>query len=242
MRKHLHSHEKLESLPSLFHELGVDHILVCGDLSTTSHKKEFSKALKLVEEFERKGISVFTVPGNHDQYTRRAFREKIFYNYFGCSELSEKKVAAEELKDGWWLVRLDTAVATSWISSRGLFSLETESHLEETLSSLPKDSKVILMNHFPFFQHDSSRKNLERGSDLRALIQNFPNIKLYVHGHTHRHCIADLRSSGLPIILDSGSVTSGVWNLIDLNKDGMKIQVFGWENSWKYNRKMALKW
>lgn len=242
LRKHLRFQDRLNVLPSFFKELGVDHILICGDLSTTSHKKEFAKAAGLVREFEQKGMNVFSVPGNHDQYTTQAYKDMTFYDYFGSDKLKENGVSSEELGNGWWLVRIDTAIATSWVSSRGLFSLETESNLEELLSSLPSNAKVILMNHYPFFQHDSPRKTLERGRELQALIQSFPKVKLYLHGHTHRHCIADLRNSELPIILDSGSAPNGSLNLIDIDDRGVEVQVFAWENGWKQIRKVSLKW
>src|SRR5256885_808059 len=97
--------ERLCPLPSLFQDLGVDHVVICGDVSTTSHKKEFEEAAKFVEKF--KGMEVFTVPGNHDHYTRRSYRKKLFYDYFPGS-LREGGVAAKQIGGNWWIVTLDT--------------------------------------------------------------------------------------------------------------------------------------
>lgn len=234
--------ERLAPLPSLFRELGINHVIISGDVSTTSHKKEFEEAAKFVEKIE--GMEVFTIPGNHDHYTRSSYRKKTFYNYFPGS-LRDSGVAAKQIDSNWWIVTLDTALATSLISSRGKFSLELEAKLKEQLSFIPSHHNIILVNHFSFFQNDTPRRTLERGKELQALIQNYPNVKLYLHGHSHRHCIADLRPNNLPIILDSGSTphrTLGSWNLIDISSKGCSIDVFVWKEGWQKDRRVELTW
>jgi len=228
-------------LVELFKKEGVDHIVITGDLTTTSFDKEFEAASQLVEQFKQAKIQVFALPGNHDQYTKSAYRKQLFYQFFpSCLgekeghplekfDLKKDKIAIKSLSPGWWLILLDTAVATSLISSRGLFSSECEVSLEKALQSIPKDQHIILCNHFPFFDHESPRKTLVGSSRLKALIQRFKNIKMYLHGHTHRHCLADLRGNGYPIILDSGSTSHleiGAWNLIEISPKDCKIQVF----------------
>ncbi|MFI0478727.1 MAG: hypothetical protein ACH349_06395, partial [Candidatus Rhabdochlamydia sp.] len=75
----------------------------------------------------------------------------------------------------------------------------------------------------------SPEKGLKRSEALCDLIKKFPQVNLYLHGHTHRHCIADLRQSGLPIILDSGSIIekkTGSWNLIELHEKEFWVENF----------------
>jgi hypothetical protein len=75
-------------------------------------------------------------------------------------------------------------------------------------------------------------------------------VKLFLHGHSHRQCIADLRSSNLPIILDSGSTAqkhNGTWNLIDITPSGCDIEVYKntYEHgytSWQPVVKSQFKW
>ncbi len=235
--------ERLESLPDLFRSLGVTHVMICGDVSTTSKKEEFAKAAKFVEKLQ--GMEVFTIPGNHDHYTKSAWKKKVFYDYFSEFNLREHGLTAKSINDDWWVVALDTALATTWISSRGKFSKELEERLEKLLSSMPAHRKIILINHFPFFLNDSPRKALIRGKELEALLKRFPQIKFYLHGHTHRHCIADLRAKGLPIVLDSGSTPHrilGSWNLIEITPKGCTIDVFGWKERWEKNHRVQLAW
>ncbi|HNA62745.1 MAG TPA: metallophosphoesterase, partial [Rhabdochlamydiaceae bacterium] len=76
------AHERLKSLPTLFRNHGISHVMITGDLTTTSSLGEFEKAREFVEALEAVGLKVFVIPGNHDQYTKRAHKDQLFYNYF----------------------------------------------------------------------------------------------------------------------------------------------------------------
>ena len=203
--------EQLAQLVELFKSLKVDLVLISGDLTTTSQAQEFRLAVEFVDTLTKQGIQVIAIPGNHDQYTKSAYKKRLFYQFFPSKfttsqfDLNAHGLAVKELPNGWFLIALDTAIATSLISSRGYFSPDLEERLELTLANLPADRPILLANHFPFFDPDGPRKALGRSSALRDLIARYPAIKLYLHGHTHRHTVADLRPSGLPIVLDSGS-------------------------------------
>jgi 3',5'-cyclic AMP phosphodiesterase CpdA len=240
-RKKVFCQERLRSLAGLLKEEKVSHLLVTGDISTTSHPKEFSMAQQLFSEIEERGISVHVLPGNHDNYTKRAFRKKTFYKFFD-SPLQEKGVFVQPLAAHWWLVTLDTTLATSLISSQGKFSELLHANLLNALSFIPSSDQVILANHFPLFEHESPRKALLGAEKLRELIQEFPNIIFYMHGHTHAHCIADLRNSGLPIILDCGSTPhhkQGAFHLVELEKSRYTVKVFRWKESWQLSQEQV---
>lgn len=199
-------------------------------MSTTSLPSEFSTAQQFLQ-----GIFLpkLFIPGNHDQYTGRAFRQKRFYQSFANKRkhlehrsefftLKEHGIEAHQLSDEWWCIALDTAKPTSLFSSNGEFTERHETYLEEMLSLLPPKSSILLFNHFPFFQNDHPKRWLKGGEKLRAFLEKHPEIRLYLHGHTHRHVIADLRESSLPILLDSGcpiQKQSATWNLLNLEKD-----------------------
>ncbi len=153
---------------------------------------------------------------------------------------------AQELPNKWRLIALDSAIATSLISSRGYFSPKLEEALVKLLSELPKNQPILLVNHFPFFQSQGPRKALTRSEALRAILSNDARIKLYLQGHSHIHTIADLRPSGLPIILDSGSATQrkdGSWHLLDLNEKSCVVEPFRWTGStgWRAQEKMEFR-
>lgn len=260
-RRHTFDPESLTTLFPVFHEREVDAVLITGDLTSTSHEQEFLQAKQFIENLQNEKFNVFTLPGNHDHYTQSAYQHKLFYQFFNATyappsdpvsalSLKENGMTAAYFGHGWWLFALDTALATSLFSSNGYFSSELEKTLETALQELPEDHHVILMNHFPLFANESQRKSLFRKEALKRILERFPKIKLFLHGHTHRHCIADLQSSNLPIVLDSGSAAqknAGTWNLIDIYKDGCSVEVFknirndGY-TSWEPVLKSNFKW
>jgi 3',5'-cyclic AMP phosphodiesterase CpdA len=254
-RKHTFDQGSLTTLFPIFRERNVDAVLVTGDLTSTSQKEEFLLAQQFIESLQKERFKVFTLPGNHDHYVKTAYKNRLFYQFFNPVyapplSLREDGVSTTYLGEGWWLFALDTALATPLFSSNGYFSSELEQKLEKALKELPDNQRVILINHFPVFANESERKSLWRREALKKILERFPKIKLFLHGHTHRHCIADLRSSGLPIIADSGSTAQkngGTWNLIDITATGCDIEVFKKARSdsnvsWESVLKSTFKW
>lgn len=234
--------ERLPKLLSFFKEQGVTHVIISGDLSITSHPEEFKQAASFVHDLQHSGLTTIAIPGNHDHYTSHAYHHKIFYRYFSDRHeekaewnLKDHQVSLTQLKPHLWAVSLDTATATSMLSAQGTFSEKIEMHLCQVLSQIPKEDQIILINHFPFFKSDSPKNGLIRGDALRKVIEKHPNILLYLHGHTHRQIIADLRPNQLPIISDPGSTPhiAGACHLIQIDQEKVAIDVCRFEKEWK---------
>lgn len=247
-RKRSYDPKRLELLPGLWKSLGVDLVLITGDVSTTALPEEFALASTFATSCKKEGIHILALPGNHDCYTKGSCSSKRFYKFFDpCWE--EKSLQKDRLSTiligGVVLIGLDTSKATSLVSSEGYFDEDLELLLENTLSSLPRQQPVFLANHFPFFAQPCARRNLVRRDALKNLIQRFPQIKLYLHGHTHRHCLADLRAHNLPLILDSGSTShksTGMWNLIDYTPHGAHISAYNWNHGWVAAKQLEFTW
>ncbi|HSW73246.1 MAG TPA: metallophosphoesterase [Chlamydiales bacterium] len=241
-RKKRFSEEILAPLPALFEEKGVEWVTVTGDLTSTGSSAELKKAKRFIQEVEQ-GRNVLIIPGNHDHYTKRDYRKKRFYQYFSNTRVYENRRLVNDqfelgpLFENWWYLCLETAIPTSLIYSTGLFSKHLEEKLIPVLKSFPKDQKILMMNHFPFFQFDKPKNSLWRGEYLGKLLQETPQVQLYLHGHTHRHCIADLRASHYPIILDSGCISfkeRASFNLLDLKDDSCALTVYRYqEDKWQ---------
>ncbi|WP_165247725.1 metallophosphoesterase family protein [Paludisphaera soli] len=60
-----------------------DHVLITGDLTTTALTAEFRQAHDALAPLLRDPERATVLPGNHDRYTRIAFREKHFERAFG---------------------------------------------------------------------------------------------------------------------------------------------------------------
>ncbi|HSX04825.1 MAG TPA: metallophosphoesterase [Rhabdochlamydiaceae bacterium] len=251
-RKSQFTYEGLALLKDLFKKQGISHILISGDISTTSHKEEFLTGKAFVEELKKENFEVITLPGNHDHYTKKAYKQKLFYHYFEPSfeqnspfNLKDHGVAIKSLNQNWHLIVLDTTCLPKFLASQGHFSPHIEKHLEEALTSL-KGQNIILANHFPFFQHENLRKRLIRGDEMKKLFAAHPNIKLYLHGHTHRFCVADLRVNGLPIVLDPGSTChrfKGGCHILEIDSNGCHLGMFKWnEEEWKLFQQHQFNW
>ncbi len=232
--------ERPLSLIPLFKEKGITHVIIAGDLTTTSSKQEYKIAKEFVDALKEAGMTVFAIPGNHDHYTKKADRTKVFYENFPSPKrkpfsISDHGVTSLPLTDGWHLVLMDTTYASPLTSSNGYFSPIIEQNLKKLLTKINPEENILLVNHFPFFQHDTRRRRLIRGEKLREIIASHPNIQLYLHGHTHRRTIADLRPNGLPLILDSGSTGHhyGSWNALELSATSLNLTVHKWNGEWE---------
>jgi 3',5'-cyclic AMP phosphodiesterase CpdA len=211
------------------------HVLISGDFTSTSLPSEYEKSILFIQELKKRGIEVFALPGNHDAYTKKAYRKKTFYQElkeclpfkgeFNFS-LEEHRVAAFKLTHDLYLVLVDAACYTPLFQSNGSFSFEIQEHLESLLENIPKESKIWLCSHFPFFEHEHPKRVLEGAKNLKALIEKFHQIEIYFHGHTHRQALVDLRENNLPIISDSGSLTlkhRSSYNVIDLKGQSLQL-------------------
>lgn len=238
-RRGMFSPGQIYSLLNAFQSYGVTHVLITGDVSTTSDPKEFELARDFVQALKRAGYIVYIIPGNHDHYTKRGYKNRLFYSYFPNELLSENAVTSLALPHNWTLVLMDTACATPLISSTGHFSPVIETRLRSHLKTIPSNQHILLANHFPYIENEHARRRLIRGDALKNLLSEHPQIKLYCHGHTHRHILADVRESNLPVTADSGSVSHtkrGSFNLIDLSPSSLHIHSYfhspkGWEKA-----------
>jgi 3',5'-cyclic AMP phosphodiesterase CpdA len=245
-RKDEFSTNQLESLPSLFEELNVDLVLLGGDFTSSALPNEFSLAKHFVDKISKPFIAI---PGNHDFYTFASKRNNTYYQYFknktsSTVSLLEHGLEAQKISPHWWVISLNTA-APRLFSSKGLFTIKLSEELEKILQSLPDKDNVILFNHYPFLEQEDPKRGLEGSDLLEQLIRRNPKIRLYLQGHTHRSCIADLRGCGLPIILDSGSCgnkKNGSWNLIDLEDTKCRITPYQWQSAWKKKETKEFIW
>lgn len=250
-RKKNFSYNRLIELIDFLKEKDVTHIIITGDFSITSRKKEFKMARRFVDLLRKEEFVVFTIPGNHDHYTKRSYRKKLFYRFFDASfdkncplNLKEHKVTFTQLQKGLWILAIDTAVATSWVSSQGFYSSQIEENLSKAFELIPKEDKVIVINHFPFFQSDPVKKQMVGATMLRNFIQRRSNIPLYLHGHTHRQVVADLRENDLPIISDCGStphVKNGACHLFHFKDNALELAVYRYTNSWQESEKFSFE-
>lgn len=242
-RKRQFAYNRLIDLIALLKQQQVTHVVITGDITVTARQIEYEMGSRFVKLLQKAGMAIFVVPGNHDHYTKRSYKKGHFYRLFPTTfdptcplNLKDDRVTYIKLQDKLWLIGLDTALATSPFSARGLFSSTIEENLHKALQAIPSNARVILANHYPFFHNKSGKHELLRGEELESLLKKYPQIALYLHGHTHQRIVADLRASDLPIISDSGStphIQSGACHLFEIGDNGIELEVYLHDSEWK---------
>ncbi|MBN2479396.1 MAG: metallophosphoesterase [Parachlamydiales bacterium] len=246
-RKKAYINDHLKKLPDLFKSLGITHVCVSGDLTSTSLDVEFEEAKKFISSFDKK-IQFLIVPGNHDKYTKKSCKTLRFYDYFHSKKpkfsksLKEEKVEVYQLNDSWYYIGLDTCIATPLFSCSGHFSKELENELEKVLNEIPKDKKIIIANHFPINHLASKRKILHRRDNLKILIKKHSNIKLYLYGHTHMWAID--KDEDMPYMICSGCSshkTTGSFNILEIENHTCNVSSYSLdENFWKKQKELKI--
>jgi len=241
-RKKAYKQKPLEKLPIFFNSLDIKYVFITGDLTSTSLKIEFEKAKEFINLFDKK-IKFFIIPGNHDQYTKKAFKKELFYKFFNnknthlLKSLKNEKIETYPLSEKWLYIGLDTCIPTPLFSCSGFFSENLEKHLLEILKKT-KDKNILLVNHFPIVHNVAKRKLLKRRDFLEKILKNYPNIKLYLHGHTHNFAIK--KEKNLPYMICSGCVSykeKATFNIIEIENTECKIINFLWkEKEWQKNK------
>lgn len=243
------SQQPLFELPKFFDSAGIKHVVITGDLTSTSLKQEFQKAKDFIDLFDKK-IQFFIIPGNHDHYTKKAYKKEIFYKFFDSKNthllksLRNEKIEIYQLSDKWYYIGLDTCIPTHLFACSGFFSQDLENHLLEILQKIPKDKNILLVNHFPIIHNVSKRKILKRREALSKIIKNHPNIKLYLHGHTHKFTIE--KTKDLPYMICAGcssDKTNPSFNVLELSNYSCKIINYLWKNDkWQKNTTTQVKY
>lgn len=224
--------DHLGYLPDLLSSLHFDAVAITGDFTTTSLPEEYQKAKFLVDAIKNKNIKTFVLPGNHDIYTKESERKKRFAQFFPSSEKNGVEVL--EIKKNLFWIGLHCAYASNLFLSDGIFSSVIEQELVQRLDAIPKEAFCIMGNHFPLFTSGNFRHDLRKAKRLQAVLKNFPQVKIYLHGHIHKPAIR--QEPLLPLVLNSGSVAhlpGGTFYSIEIFDTGCNVKRYCLQNDLK---------
>ncbi len=249
-RRKIHLNPRPFEFLNYLKDKNYTHVFITGDFTTTSLNKEFALAQLYLDQLIAMGLSVFVIPGNHDCYLKKCEKQKTFYKYFepyspkSLSSLKKHRVSKEQLADHLWLVSLDTTIACPVYLSQGLYSLEQDIKLGNILDSIPSEDHIILLNHYPLLQHESKRRSLKGAHLLQNTLKSYPNVIAYLHGHTHKNTIADLRKQGYPIILESGSLSHkshSYYNSIEIKDSLFEVSAYHYKQTNLWSKVKTLR-
>jgi len=206
--------------------LGVDHLIVSGDLTAYSMPDEFTRARSALRPWVEDPRRATVVPGNHDRYTPGSLRSHRFEHSFGQLLVSDLPEHAAE--DGFPVVRLLGAgdAVVGLCSARvphfpgmsyGVIGRLQLDALERLLGDerLRGRAVLVVVHHAPFRasgRPDRLFHGLRDAEDLLALLPG-PRFAI-LHGHIH-HRFHHPATAGRPHIFGAGSSTEsgdeGYW-------------------------------
>lgn len=182
---------RMENMPLLLErvlELRPDHVLITGDLTTTSLEEEFEAVKRALSPLNGGHSSITVIPGNHDRYTRRAARLRLFEQYFGAYVASDTYPWLKNIGDGTAILGLDASRPTI-ISARGTISpsqIESARCLLE--GSNARLARLIVACHYPVAIPDGVKPDPAHGLQGKEYLHDFLSRlgpHLYCHGHIH---------------------------------------------------------
>ena len=180
--------ERLRDVVGRVRDLGADHILVTGDLTTTALPAEFRDAREALADLLADPGRVTVIPGNHDRYTVGSVRHKQFETWFGAYAPSTTYPWLRPLDRDTAVLGLDAT--RSHISATGRLpeaQLDAARALLAGASTRPR--RLIVACHYPLdappaYQHELSAKRLKNAGLVSDWLSTVgPHV--FCCGHVH---------------------------------------------------------
>jgi 3',5'-cyclic AMP phosphodiesterase CpdA len=229
-----------ERFPELLEALKKDqpdHLIISGDLSTTSLDSEFAAFTEVFADWLRDPSRTTLVPGNHDRYTRGVARKKVFERYFSpfCGE--GQVPFLKNLTHGLDLIGFDPCCPNPF-SARGRIEEEMLINLNQLVRVVresPLQCRCLLfVCHYPA-EVPPEHEAHQRGHDLigaHRLLEVLQQVQIpiyWLHGHIHypwvfqspTHQSLSYLNPGAPILRRAAGISLGRWIL---TWDGKQLQ------------------
>lgn len=195
-RKSVHKPFAVEASLRELRKIGVDHVVVTGDVSNLALEREFDLVRRVLDrELGMSPDQVSMVPGNHDTYTGGAFRTKRFARAFSDCMTSDLPIADGpfpyvRLRGPVAIIGLSTAVPRPPLVAAGEFGTRQLDALRRLLEHPEVRSRTpVLLQHHPWHNPpERLRRMLEGLYDAREQAELLQQVSrgLLLHGHLHR--------------------------------------------------------
>jgi 3',5'-cyclic AMP phosphodiesterase CpdA len=199
-RGHIHSVDTTRAVAREIARVGVDHVVVTGDLTNLALEPEFELARSVLEvDLGLDPSRVTVVPGNHDLYTRGARRAARFERYFAPWLANDLPEIAAETGGPFPIVRilgpvaivaLGSAVPRAPLVAAGEIGERQLRALERVLAhpEVARRTVVLALHHPPVHGWTRAKAHLEGLRDAPALLEQLSRLTrgVVLHGHLHR--------------------------------------------------------
>ncbi len=195
-RGHRHKPEPVRRALASLRDLGVDHLVITGDLSNLALEGEFDRVRDLiVGESGLPDSAISIVPGNHDVYTRGSHRKNRFTTWFGRFLKSDVDLGDAStfpfvhLRGPLAIIGLSTAVPQLPFVAAGRLGVPQINALTRLLLAPELRGKTpVILQHHPIDNPASRLKSMLEGLwDADAELRAFGERDAFIlHGHWHR--------------------------------------------------------
>lgn len=241
-RKAVHKPSSVRAAARAIRELGVDHVVVTGDVTNLALEGEFELVRDVLSSelgFSPDKLSL--VPGNHDMYTGGAFRTQRFVKMFAenvTSDLPDLRPKGSafpfvRLRGPAAIVGLSTAVPRMPFVASGTIGREQLEALAKIVEHPEVRARtLVVLQHHPLHNSQNRAKVLIEGlldAELEQRILGRLERGLVLHGHLHRRVRRDLATRGGVVhavgapsasLVDARDERMGGFNLYEIGDDG----------------------
>lgn len=201
-------HEQLGPMIEKAIGLKPDILLLSGDVSTTSLKREFEDVKAALSPLADR-VPAVLVPGNHDRYTFSAARSRVIDRMLR-DWVPQSFPHTRELTGRWRLLAMDAATPRAY-NARGRLGTDQLDQAKAYCESLDETQGLIVLCHYPCALprgvHEHESHALQERDALRGVLEQCKARVVYLHGHIHQpwhHEPGD--GSGVPFTcIDAGS-------------------------------------
>lgn len=197
-RGHKHKPAPVHAAGAALRDLGVDHVVVTGDLTNLALEQEFELVTAFLDGLGYPASEISVVPGNHDAYTRGAHRSSRFKAYCGPYITSDLDLGLApgasfpfvRLRGPAAIIGLSSAVPRPPLVASGELGRPQLEAIGRALAhpEVVKRTPVLLVHH-PLHNPVSRAKVLLEGLiDAKGLAAKLSDVRrgLVLHGHLHR--------------------------------------------------------
>lgn len=238
-RGHTHKPAPVHAAGKAFRDVGVDHVVVTGDLTNLALEKEFVLVRSFLDGLGYPPEDVSVVPGNHDTYTRGSHRVARFGTYLAPYATGDVHVAGAEpfpfvrLRGPVAIIGLSSAVPRPPLVASGELGATQLEALCRILArpEVAARTPVVLVHH-PIHNPSSRGKvwleGLVDADALHAALRDVPR-GLLLHGHLHkrihrqlatrRGSIDAVGATSASLMHESHDKMAG-FNVYDVSEDG----------------------
>lgn len=174
--------DNLEKALEKINSLGLEFVVIVGDLTSTGTDKEFKEIDRVLDKAE---INYYLIPGNHDLWYEKKEKANLWQQYFG------QKYYARETGE-YHLLFLDNSDEWQGFSQPELDWLGHYLFETEDFQSGKLEKKYLVFTHIPFWHPESKKAMGEYSQQMKdqayEILQKFcqsPPLAVF-SGHLHK--------------------------------------------------------